>query len=119
MSQSDWLGAVASQEDLGRLLAPSPDAQVEAGYGHTLAEICQQPATWADTARRVVASIERLAGSLEGCQWLVLTGSGSSQYAGECVHPILQRETGIPASTLGGGWLLMDGARCVPPAGRL
>lgn len=57
---------------------------------------------------------QSLAPFLAGCEWVVITGSGSSQYAGECVHPALQPELGIPVVTLGGGWLLLEGSRAVP-----
>jgi tagatose-6-phosphate ketose/aldose isomerase len=56
----------------------------------------------------------RLQGFLDGCRSFVLTGSGSSQYAGECVHPALRAATGISACTLGGGWLLSEGQRALP-----
>lgn len=116
MLEKDWLSELATQAELADLLAPSTECQEAAGYGHTLAEICQQPHTWLQTADGLIEARAWLQDWMDGVQWLVLTGSGSSQYVGECVHPVLQPEMGRPVVTLGGGWLLIDGARCVPPA---
>lgn len=116
MTEKDWLSELATEGELRDLLAPSTECREAAGYGHTLAEICQQPDTWIQTAECVIDARAFLQEWIEDVQWLVLTGSGSSQYVGECVHPVLQPEMGRPAITLGGGWLLVDGPRCVPPA---
>src|ERR1019366_8169372 len=112
-----WLLTLAAADaELGPLLSPAAKDREAAGYGHTLVEICQQPLLWADTARRVTGMKERLAELLKGAQWLVIAGSGSSQYAGECVHPALQAEMGIPVFSAGGGWLLLEGLRGIPPS---
>lgn len=111
---AEWLQTLASEPELAALLAPVPAERVSRGYGHTLTEICQQPLLWADTALRVAGAQEQLAECVRGSQWLALTGSGSSQYVGECVHPVLQTETGLPAFTAGAGSLLLDGMRGVP-----
>jgi D-galactosamine 6-phosphate deaminase/isomerase len=111
-----WLSELTSQNELGRLLALPPQQREAAGYGHTLREICIQPLTWKDTARRLLPYRERLAGWMQESAWLALTGSGSSQYACECVSPALQAEMGLPVLALGGGWLLVEGARAVPAA---
>jgi tagatose-6-phosphate ketose/aldose isomerase len=116
VDQDAWLRKLASQEAWQELLAPAPQLREVAGYEYTLQEICQQPATWCDTARRVASVSHRLMNLLADCEWMVITGSGSSQYAGECVHPALQPRTRIPVFTLGGGWLLMEGSRGVPAA---
>ena len=116
MRPNGWLTTLASQEAWRELFEPAPEQREAAGYGHTLAEICQQPETWTGTARQVIKARAGLAESLKDSRWLMITGSGSSQYAGECLHPALQVELGMPTLTLGGGWLLMDGMRAVPPA---
>ena len=115
MSEKDWLGELAAQGELANLLASSRELQDAAGYGHTLAEICQQPDTWVQTAESVIQAREWLGEWIEDVRWVVLTGSGSSQYVGECAHPVLQPELNRPVNTLGGGWLLVDGSRSVPP----
>jgi tagatose-6-phosphate ketose/aldose isomerase len=77
------------------------------GYRHTIREICQQPATWPETARRMRESRAVITQSLSGCQRIVLTGSGSSQFAGECVAPALRKDLGLPIFVRGGGALLL------------
>jgi tagatose-6-phosphate ketose/aldose isomerase len=112
----EWLQTLASRQQFAELLAPTSNAREAAGYGYTLSEICQQPLLWTDTAARMVENRECLLELIAGARWLVITGSGSSQYAGECVHPVLQAELGFPTFTAGGGWLLLEGARGLPPA---
>ncbi len=80
----------------------------------TQREIWQQPSIWRNTAERVMAS-GRLQELLEGCEALVLTGSGSSQFAGECVESALEARLGHPVRTVGGGALLTHGALALPP----
>jgi len=88
-----------------------PSDAEAAGYSHTLEEILQQPSTWVDTCNRM----RRASVALDGIASLVLTGSGSSEFAGECVRPALQRELGIPVEVIDGGTLLMHGADVLPP----
>src|ERR1019366_3355042 len=76
----NWLETLAVEPELGRLLAPAPQEREGAGYGHTLVEIYQQPLLWADTARRAIQMNDRLAELLKGVQWVMIAGSGSSQY---------------------------------------
>ena len=113
--QTEWKKQLAAQQpELRALLELSDEARAAAGFRCTLDEICQQPSTWRQTAATVASMQRRLQGFLEGCRSFVLTGSGSSQYAGECVHPVLRAATGISACTLGGGWLLSEGQRALP-----
>ena len=87
-----------------------PEAeQKRRGYKHTLCEILQQPDTWMQTAAQVMNSREALQSLLDGCTSLVLTGSGSSEYAGECVRLSLQQALGVPVQTVGSGALLTNG----------
>jgi tagatose-6-phosphate ketose/aldose isomerase len=53
--------------------------------------------------------------SLEGVRTLVLTGSGSSEYAGECVRLPLQAALSIPVQVIGGGALLTHGGKAIAP----
>jgi tagatose-6-phosphate ketose/aldose isomerase len=113
---SEWLRKLAAaQPELGELLGAPPEKQVTAGYGLTLREICHQPLTWTDTAQRISRVREELGARIRDCRSIVMTGSGSSQYSGECVHPALQLETGRPVTTIAGGRLLMEGPRALPP----
>ena len=73
------------------------------GFHHTILEICQQPATWPETAARMRDMSDVVKESLGDCRRVVLTGSGSSQYAGECVAPALRRELGRNVEVHGAG----------------
>jgi tagatose-6-phosphate ketose/aldose isomerase len=97
------------------LLSENKEEQERHGYIHTLREILQQPATWLDSAERMIAKSSDLSRRMEGIRSLVLTGSGSSEYAGACVRLVLQNTLGIAAQSVGGGALLTHGARAVPP----
>jgi tagatose-6-phosphate ketose/aldose isomerase len=97
------------------LLRPGEPAQASSGYFHTLREILQQPDTWVETAAAATANIASLRRALEGVQAMVLTGSGSSLYVGECLSQGLQAALGIPVQALSGGHLLTYGAAGIPP----
>ncbi|HEV8039356.1 MAG TPA: hypothetical protein VGP62_10880 [Bryobacteraceae bacterium] len=97
------------------LLSESPEQQERDGYLHTLREILQQPSTWLDTAERMIARTAELTSRMEGIRSLVLTGSGSSEYAGACVRMVLQNALGVGTQTLAGGALLTHGAKAIPP----
>jgi tagatose-6-phosphate ketose/aldose isomerase len=77
------------------------------GFGDTIREICQQPATWSETGLRLKEFHGLVAASLSGCRRIVLTGSGSSQYAGECAAAALERDLQLPVEVAGGGDLLL------------
>src|SRR6516162_9922932 len=63
----------------------------------------------------MIASRDGLRKDLEGIASLVLTGSGSSEYAAECVCFALQNELGIPTESISGGTLLMYRGKALPP----
>ena len=103
----EWLDRLEKSGDgaLPRLLARAPGDQKAEGYSHTLREICQQPATWTETAARVAghhALLERVlrdAGIPGRGGFLLFTGSGSSLYAGECLAPALQESLRVPVDS--------------------
>lgn len=97
------------------LLSENREEQERDGYVHTLREIQQQPSTWLDSAERMIAKSPELLRRMEGVRSLVLTGSGSSEYAGACVRLVLENALGVAAQTVGGGALLTHGARAIPP----
>lgn len=103
-------GLIRTQHQAARLLSATEDQQRAAGYLHTLREICQQPETWVDTAGRMLAQTPAIREILAGAQSIVLTGSGSSEHAGECVRIALQQDLGIDCQTMGGGAILTHGA---------
>lgn len=100
---------------LSDLLGAPEAEQKELGYFHTLKEILQQPATWRATARQMHASGGQLRAALEGIRTLVLTGSGSSLYVGECAAPFLRARLGRAVQAVGGGDLVLFGSAAMPP----
>jgi len=92
--------------------------QQEAGFADTVREILQQPATWCDTAAllRGPAIVQRLAQALTPSpSHIVLTGSGSSMYIGECLAPNLQLGLGVPVQAIAAGTLLTHWRSVLPP----
>ena len=109
-----------SKEDanLDGLLARTVVQQQAAGYADTLREIMQQPATWRDTASQLQEDTVRqsLAGVLAANGGpIVLTGSGSSMYIGECLAPALQLALGREVRAIAGGTLLTSWRSVLPP----
>lgn len=104
------------QREAGLLLGRTEQQQHELGYFHTLREILQQPATWLQTGSELASMGSELVRTMEGARLIVLTGSGSSEYAGECLRLTLQSELRIPAETIGGGDLLTQGGKAFGPA---
>ena len=103
----EWLRTLSGGEGhFSTILRQSEQDSVD-GYHHTIREICQQPPTWLETARRMNGFRARIEQSLKGCERIVLTGSGSSQYAGECVAPALRKDLRLPVEVQGGGALLL------------
>ena len=96
------------------LSAPEPE-QRQRGYFHTLREICQQPTTLLATCHSMLQHRDLLSRILSGARLLVLTGSGSSEYAGDCVRLPLQNELGITAQTIPSGMILTHGSKALAP----
>src|SRR5262249_12920794 len=117
-SVDEWLSSLAGRGALGTLLSSPVEEQMRLGYGHTLREIAQQPLPWPGTAEAMGARRPELAQSLEGVWSVVLTGSGSSISAAECVAPGLQRALGLPVSAVPAGLILTHPESCLPPSGR-
>ena len=112
LTEAEWQRTLArEQAKAAELFGRSEEEQRRLGYFHTLREICQQPGTWPCTGERLIASRDFLREDLKGIQSLALTGSGSSEYAGECVCLALKNELGIPAESVSGGALLMYGGK--------
>ncbi len=103
------------ETEIRKLLERSEEEQKEKGYLDTLREILQQPETWLHTAEQMIADSTGLIEFIEGTQTVVLTGSGSSEYAGECVRLVLQNELVATTQTIGGGVLLTDRGRAIAP----
>ncbi|MGA3132101.1 MAG: hypothetical protein ABSD59_14940 [Terracidiphilus sp.] len=104
-----------NQTEAANLLSRTEEEQWKAGYFHTLREILQQPATWLQTGAQMVPLAEELRTLVAGIRTVVLTGSGSSEYAGECVRLPLQKELFVPTQTVGGSALLTHGGQAINP----
>jgi len=115
-SQARWQVALAqNHSNAAELFGRTEADQKRLGYFHTLREICQQPWTWLRTCDRMIASRENLRQIMAGVRSVTLTGSGSSQYAAECVHFALQHALGTRIESVSGGDLLTYGTRALPP----
>jgi tagatose-6-phosphate ketose/aldose isomerase len=116
LPESEWLRALAQrQPKVAELLGQSPEEQQRLGYFCTLREILQQPSTWMQTCELMQRWSSALRASTKGIQSLVLTGSGSSEYAGDCVRLPLQNELGVVTQALGSGAILAHGSKSLPP----
>jgi tagatose-6-phosphate ketose/aldose isomerase len=110
------LAEIARDRAVGtELLGRTEEEQRRSGYFHTLREILQQPATWLRTGKELVYAFDGLAQTIADVRTLVLTGSGSSEFAGQCVRLPLQNRLSIPAQAIGGGMLLMFGSKAIAP----
>ena len=123
-SVDDWLISLAALPgEVGALLAASSREQDGRGFAHTLREICQQPITWIETASRVAERVPVFEESIAAVTAdarpgaIVLTGSGSSLYAGECLSLALQAALGIPVHPVSAGMVLTEPSGCL--AGRV
>jgi tagatose-6-phosphate ketose/aldose isomerase len=115
LTEPEWLRTLSkNQPKAEELLARTPEEQRRLGYFHTLREICQQPATWTQTCSLMMSYARVLKESLDGIASLILTGSGSSEYAGDCVRLVLQNELRVTTQAIGGGILLTDGSKALP-----
>ena len=115
VSQAKWqLTLTNSQARAAQLFGKSEAEQSHLGYFHTLREICQQPWTWLRTCDQMIASRDSLREFTRGIRSLAFTGSGSSEYVGDCVRVPIQNELGIVAESISGGAVLLDGAKALP-----
>lgn len=111
-----WLGEIARlRKEAAELLGRSEAEQRKSGYFHTLHEILQQPSTWLHTGKQLVSNAANLCDAIAPIKGLIFTGSGSSEYAGECVRLTLQKKLSIPVQVVGGGALLAYGSKAIPP----
>ena len=97
-----------------RLLGALGHGAVKHGWRNTLAEIFQQPELWRHTAESSASLARRRLEQVRRNDFLVLTGSGSSHYVGECIAPAIQRRTGRTVQALGSGELLLASRELLP-----
>jgi tagatose-6-phosphate ketose/aldose isomerase len=110
-----WLDALSVRQGRAReLFAKTPEEQQQSGYLHTLPEICRQPQTWRETCELMIESAVTVNACLREAKSLIFTGSGSSEYAGDCVRAGVQAELGIDCQVIGGGVLLTEKTEALP-----
>ena len=97
------------------LLNTSEAEQDRAGYLHTLREIRQQPATFLDTCERTLSRAQDLTRCLQNVQSVVFTGSGSSEYVGDCVRLAIRKSLNLTSRAVGSGTVLTHGSLTLPP----
>jgi D-galactosamine 6-phosphate deaminase/isomerase len=115
VTQIEWQRSlVAKQRKAAQLFDRTEAEQKQRGYFYTLKEICQQPWTWLRTCERMTGLRDSLLQSVSGIKSLVFTGSGSSEYAGDCVRIPLQNELAVGVESVSGGTLLIQGAKALP-----
>jgi tagatose-6-phosphate ketose/aldose isomerase len=105
----DSVNSSSSSTELGRLLTAGAEEQRQAGYADTLYEILQQPQTWRGTADLLASpAVSALLAQvlIARPEYVVLTGSGSSVHAGECLAAMLQAALRIPCRAIPAGDLL-------------
>jgi tagatose-6-phosphate ketose/aldose isomerase len=113
--EPDWLRSLSERQPvLADLLSRTTDEQRRLGYFHTIREICQQPLTWLQTSAVMGNHTDRITSALSGVQSITLTGSGSSEYAADCVRLPLQNELGVTTQAIGGGTFLTQGKSAFP-----
>ncbi|WP_284332183.1 SIS domain-containing protein [Dyella flagellata] len=115
---ADFQRKTKDNDALTALTAKPAEVQRAEGYADTLREILQQPATWRDSFRLThgAAPQSLLAKALDPRPaHIVLTGSGSSIYIGECLAPLLQAGLGLPVQAIPAGTLLTHWRSVLPP----
>ncbi len=113
--EPDWLRSLSERQPGVAELKRNPEEQRRLGYFYTLGEICQQPSTWLRTGELMRRRAADLRSIVAGISTLTLTGSGSSEYAGDCVRIPLQNELGLATLAIGGGVVLVHGGRALSP----
>jgi len=112
---SSWLHEITeAQMATANLLKEKPEEQERLGYFHTLREICSQPASWLVTGDQLAGANTLLTKCVADVSSIILTGSGSSLYAGECARLGLQKELSVTVTAAGGDSLLLHGLAAFP-----
>ena len=115
LTQAAWLGYLSEIDPIAKeMLERSDGDQRHLGYFHTFREIGQQPSTWLRTVELMQAHAGELSELVDGISCLSMSGSGSSEYAGDCVRPALRKSLGINVQTVPAGALLTGGAYALP-----
>lgn len=114
-TQAEWRNCLTEVQPVAREMLERSDAeQRRLGYFHTFREICQQPATWLRTGELMQSHADELRDLVDGISSLALSGSGSSEYAGDCARPALRKSLGINVEAVPAGDLLTHGRYALP-----
>jgi len=114
-TQTEWLGYLSEVQPVAReMLERSDEEQRRLGYFHTFREISQQPSTWLRTRELMESHTAELRGLVDGISCLSLSGSGSSEYAGDCARSALRKSLGINVEAVPAGALLTHGRYALP-----
>jgi fructoselysine-6-P-deglycase FrlB-like protein len=113
---SEKRGTVVMPKSFSELRGSSEEIQQTEGFAHTLAEIWQQPEVWVDSASRMALSADRWRERVQRAKSIVLTGSGSSYFAGKCAELALQERLSVLVQAIESGELLQLGPGALPPA---
>ena len=104
LSQAEWLNHLSQVQPVAKeMLERSDEDQRRLGYFHTFREIAQQPSTWVRTAELMQSHAAELRDLVDGISWLALSGSGSSEYAGDCARLALRKRLGINVEAVAAG----------------
>jgi tagatose-6-phosphate ketose/aldose isomerase len=115
LSQAEWLAYLSQVQPVAReMLERSEEDQQRVGYFHTFREIAQQPSTWIRTAELMQSHCAELRDVMDGISCLTLSGSGSSEYAGDCARAALRKSLGINVEAVAAGALLTAGTFALP-----
>ncbi|GAB1333171.1 SIS domain-containing protein [Streptomyces sennicomposti] len=100
------------------MTTPSGTLSLDDGAAHTVREIAQQPALWREVDRIVSASRDSLDAFLRplvarGDLRVVLTGAGTSAFAGQVLQPALARRLGRRVDAVATTDLVADPRGCL------
>jgi tagatose-6-phosphate ketose/aldose isomerase len=110
---AEWLNTLSAGKGSFSALLKQGGLDPADGFHDTIREISQQPVTWTESAKLMKAFRAGIHKSVANSQRIVLTGSGSSQFAGECAAPALQSDLHRPVAVLGGGEILLGASASI------
>ncbi|NMB25915.1 MAG: tagatose-6-phosphate ketose isomerase, partial [Firmicutes bacterium] len=86
-------------QSLNQLIELDYAAKKDQGILHTPMEIARQPEVWLETKNTMREHMEEMRNLISGDETIILTGAGSSYFAGQCVEAALAaRHRGIVKS---------------------
>ena len=98
---------------ISRLIQLDEKSKAERGLVHTPKEILQQPDVWKSAAECVFGQVGLIREFLAGTE-IILTGAGSSYFAGVCAEAALNRALGCPVRAVASTEIVMDPESTLP-----